>query len=403
MRIAIISPKLGDAFGQERVVMDSVGALRALGHEAILIGESDVGIQSNPALGRVESYLIPHLFSLHYLTQPFKLHQVMRRLNRLLAQLKPELIHWVDQPHHQILKWSVKHFPSLLTAHTVAPSCPASHRLLNDNHPCQFQSGWGCIRINRRGHCLNFLKSDLRRLHAIRAYKLKKQQTFRLGKVLAISEYVKQTLIKDGYPASQIELVYNPVELPTSVSALEQKPNHLIVSACRLVPLKGIEHAIHALKEIEALNWNYWILGTGPLENSLKQLVSKLGLSERIRFLGRTSRDETLQIMSSADIFLQTNVGPEGFGLALAEAAGLGRACIAFDVPALNEIILHEKTGLLISPKDTGALSNAIEELLCSPTLRMRLGAAAKSRIQKEFSLSTHTTKTLDIYQSLTR
>ena len=75
----------------------------------------------------------------------------------------------------------------------------------------------------------------------------------------------------------------------------------------------------------------------------------------------------------------------EGFPLAVLEAMMAGRAVVASRVGGIPEMIVDGETGLLVPPKDAGALASALAWLIASPSLRDRLGKAARSRAMQEF------------------
>ena len=396
LRIAMVSPTLGSAFGLEQVLMTSVSGLRVKGHEVFLIGE-----KAFDSLPKEETpYLIPGLFSTPALLKPGQLKKVKEDFAQVLSKLSPHVVHFLDQPHADLIDLAVSKYPCVLTAHTVAPTCPASHRLANQSSVCDRLSGWSCLWENKKLQCLDGFKSDLHRAHVIYEYERKRAATKQMKAIIAISRYVEEKLLENGFSKSQVRLIYNPLPHLSEIKPLS-RPLPLIVSACRLVPLKGIEFAIRALKKIEHRNWEYWILGEGTLEQSLKDLVRELKLEERVLFKGKTARIQTLEILQSATLFLQPNVGPEGFGLSVAEALSLGTPAVGFDTPALNEIIEHDQNGYLVKAKDIEGLSQAIQKILASPETRERLSKNGGEKITKIFSEDAFIDSTLNLYHEI--
>jgi glycosyltransferase involved in cell wall biosynthesis len=172
------------------------------------------------------------------------------------------------------------------------------------------------------------------------------------------------------------------------------------VSACRLVPLKGLSHAISALKTLENEDWQYWIVGDGPERERLGALVEKLELSARVRFLGKKSQTETRGILAMAHAVLQPNLGPEGFGMTAAEACVLGVPVLAYDVPGLNEIVVNEQTGILAKFGQVENLALGLSRLLENETWARELGYAGRQRMLQHFSPEIHLRETLKNYQA---
>lgn len=386
MRILMLSPTLGDAFGQERVLRDSTLLLAQAGHEIYHLGEKICG--KLPECSGI--FAVPELTS----GNP----AAVGRAKRFLDEVKPDLIHWIDQFEPNFMHWMNRNYPAVLTAHTVSPTCPASHRMTQNHQVCSEQSGWKCLWNNKRFHCLSGFRTDLHRTHVIHNFRKKRRALKELHAVVAISKYVQDTLIRDGFPKEKVHLIYNPVEKPAGLVPMDSAPKKLLVSACRLVELKGLAIALHALHKIQDLEWTYWICGEGPLETSLRHLVVKLGLQSRVEFKGRTTRETMLRIFADSYTVLQPNLGPEGFGLSAAEAGSLGIPVIASDIPALNEIVVDQETGYLFAAGNASELAVKLQRLLSDEREHRRLAENASRSIQERYSPKQHLEKTLQVY-----
>jgi glycosyltransferase involved in cell wall biosynthesis len=111
------------------------------------------------------------------------------------------------------------------------------------------------------------------------------------------------------------------------------------------------------------------IVGSGPLEASLKDLAGALGVSSRVRFLGQMTREETLEVLASADVFAQPSFF-EGHSLALLEAAKLGLPLVVSDVPAQIEGITRSdgaRCGIAVDLHDDLALAKTLQKLIGDP------------------------------------
>lgn len=395
MKILMVSPTLGDAYGQERVMRDSSRLLRQAGHDVYFIGDQKTG-----EIPDCEGYrLIPGLSSVHTLTHPRRANRIQAQAVQYALEIEPDVIHFIEQFDFRLMQRLSDLYPTILTAHTVAPSCPASHRRIGPGEVCTKKSGWLCMAYNVKYGCLDGFKSVVHRAHALEDFFLKRQITRRFPVIGAISKYVQETLIQDGWDEDRVRLIYNPVEAPTQVAPIEA-PKNLIVAACRLVPLKGIDYLLRALEKIKTLDWELWICGDGEQRDLLERLTQQLGLAHRVRFLGKTTLADTRSRMAAARMVVQPNTGPEGFGLSVAEASAMGIPCVTFDVPALNEIIENEKSGLIVPPRDADALAAAISRLLLDDALQARLATGAKLRMDEKYSPETHLAQTLAAYRA---
>ncbi len=120
--------------------------------------------------------------------------------------------------------------------------------------------------------------------------------------------------------------------------------------------------------------------GDGPIEQSARNLVSSLGLSEVITFRKRTSYVEVPLDYRNADIFITTSIS-DGTPVSILEAMASGLPCIATSVGGIPEWIEHERTGLLIAPQSPEQVADALLRLAADPDLRARLGAAARETV----------------------
>jgi glycosyltransferase involved in cell wall biosynthesis len=127
------------------------------------------------------------------------------------------------------------------------------------------------------------------------------------------------------------------------------------------------------------------IAGDGPLLQNLARMVSRLGLHERVKFLG--FEPNVKRWFQAADGFVLSSRW-EGLPMALLEAAACALPAVATDVPGSREVVLDGETGTLVPPADASALAWAMTDLMrTSPEERRRMGACARQRAMEQFSL----------------
>jgi rhamnosyl/mannosyltransferase len=163
---------------------------------------------------------------------------------------------------------------------------------------------------------------------------------------------------------------------------------------------KGVDTLIQALPHISA---RLLIGGDGPMREHWAGLVETLGVSARVRFLGRVSDADLPRLYAAADRFvLPANARAEAFGKVLLEAMASGLACITTEVgTGTSFVVQHEKTGLVVPPQDPDALAQAINRLLDNPQLRRQMGAAGRARVQSEFLPETMLARVQSIYEKV--
>ena len=212
-----------------------------------------------------------------------------------------------------------------------------------------------------------------------------------IDRILAVSPAVADHL-RQHLSIQHAHVVYNPVDLTgldavlsgsTCTWPLVTAPGTLkLLLPGRLVHEKGHADLIDALTLLSG-KVSCVFAGTGPEEPRLRRLAAERNV--QVHMTGPLSRSSFLRLMQSADLVV-TPSRYEGFGLAAAEALYLGTPVIAADVGGLTEIVKHEKTGLLVPPRDSGALALAIERVRENPSLAKQLAERGHEHVRQTFA-----------------
>ncbi len=163
-------------------------------------------------------------------------------------------------------------------------------------------------------------------------------------------------------------IINNPIIL----SSKKRKPMHKIVSVGRFFPQKNQKMLIQAFAEISPQNPDYQLIiyGEGPLRQELESLISNLHLDNKIFLPG--FKKNIHELISDAEIFVLPS-DYEGLSNALLEAMCMGIPCISTNVSGIDEVIKNNINGILIPPGNTDKLVQAMERMINSPELRIKL------------------------------
>jgi phosphatidylinositol alpha-1,6-mannosyltransferase len=219
--------------------------------------------------------------------------------------------------------------------------------------------------------------------------------------VLTNSEFTKKLVLGYGVDPAKIELVFPGVEdiydkqskNAKLVKMHDLQDKYALLTVGRLVKRKGHDRVIESLPQlIKAIpELVYLIVGDGPEKGYLKQLAAKLGLSERVIFVGNI-HDEMLlnQYYNTCDQFLmiarELDTGnAEGFGIVYLEAACAGIPVIAGNSGGAGEAVLHEVTGLVVDPNAIEEVADAVLRLKNDSTLRETLIRQGYDRAKNSF------------------
>ena len=140
-----------------------------------------------------------------------------------------------------------------------------------------------------------------------------------------------------------------------------------------------------------------WIAGAGPEAPELGRQVKELGLTGAVHFLG--PRNDVPALMRRFDLFVLPSLW-EGLPNAALEAMAARRAVVATAVDGTPEAVLEGSTGLLVPPRDSAALAQAIIALLADEPRRRRLGEAGRQRVESEFSMDRMVSQIEALYRA---
>jgi len=229
--------------------------------------------------------------------------------------------------------------------------------------------------------------------------------------VIAISDAVKRHLITDlGVDEKHVFLIYNGVDAAafSTIGAVEDEKDALrmklgfkrspvIGSISRLSPVKGFKYLLLAMKDVlgEIPEAKLLLVGEGPSKAYLMRLAENLGIMPSVFFALNTT--QTQRFLSIIDVFVFYSL-EEGLGLSLLEAMAAGKPCIASDVGGVSSVVENDVTGILVPPRDTHALKEAIIRVFGDNELRVLLAKKGRALVEKKFSLDGMTKGVIGVY-----
>ncbi len=206
----------------------------------------------------------------------------------------------------------------------------------------------------------------------------------------------KCRVVPFGIPLEKFDLTETTVRRAQELR--DGRPAILFIG--RLVYYKGVEYLLQAMTDLAA---RLWVIGTGPLETNLRQLTVRLGLENKVSFLGDVPEDDLPAYYHACDMLaLPSIANSEMFGMVQLEAAACRKPVVATNLPTgVSWVNQHGVTGLLVPPKDARALVMAMRALLESRSLRQELGEAGRQRVETEFTIARMTQGILEVYQDI--
>jgi len=243
---------------------------------------------------------------------------------------------------------------------------------------------------------VNVDQSDLREFLKKLTYKL-------ADKTIAISTAVKKYAIKRyKIPENKIIIIPNDVDvdaLQNKEPAPKDPTKKIIITVGRLVEQKGQKYLLAAFALLPQKNdCELWIVGEGILKSELINETKKLGIENQVKFLG--IRHDIANLLSAADLFVFPSLW-EGLGIAVLEAAIAKVPIIASNIDGIVDIIKNNESGILVPPKDSHALAQAMEYLLNNNLEAETMTENAYSHVKNNFDVKVVVKKYEEMYEEL--
>src|SRR5215475_7702957 len=353
-------------------------------------------------------------------------HEYIGRLHALIHYAPPQQILRIWEENAKAGRTTFKWPTALVEQHEqkYGPSVKAKLRARNALYFAEFfaRSGVDHVHVhfgNRAAHTAGFLKEISGIPFSVTAH----GQDFMkdlgsddlLREICAAAEFVaaetdySRDLLRQRCPdsATKIHRVYNGIDLerfqaPRSVN----NPVPRIVSVGRLVALKGFDDLIDACAELARREIDFVcdIIGDGPLRETLQAKIERLDLSSRVNFLGSLSQGAVFEKLQAADIFaLASTTDAQGatdvFPTVILEAMASARPVVATRLAGIPELVVDGETGMLVSPGDSTALTQALERLLRDPDLRLHFGHAGHARIEQHFRIEKTVVPLMEMFE----
>jgi len=233
-------------------------------------------------------------------------------------------------------------------------------------------------------------------------------------KLIAISEGVRNYLLDvEGVPPQKVAVVRNGIQLEQFVSSADDTKRarqrigipeeaFVIGTVAVLNPRKGLVHLVRAARRIVSkVPQAYFLLvGDGPQEAELRQLVASLGLERRVLLCGEVRHPDVVWLMRAMDVFVLPSL-IDGLGMAVLEAQALERPCVVTSIPGLNEAVAPGQTAIVVPPGDDSALAEAIFSLLADGQKRKIMGSAARLFVEEHYTASVMAHKYEEVYEDV--
>ena len=231
---------------------------------------------------------------------------------------------------------------------------------------------------------------------------------------VAVSDAMKETLIRDGLDADRIHVIYNGIPFygepehttrSAYLSSLDiQWGEDCVIYgiAARLNPVKDVKTLIRAFGEAakQCDNIRLLIAGDGEQRQELEEMAGSLCPPDTVKFIGWQT--DMNSFYHSLNVNMLSSIS-ETFPYAITEGARMGCATISTAVGGIPKVVIDGKTGFLVDPGDWQTMARRIVSLAGDAKLRSSLGQGIYEKVRREFSSQVMAQRQIQIYQTVIR
>ncbi|MGE5813898.1 MAG: glycosyltransferase [Acidobacteriota bacterium] len=331
--------------GQAQVLMTVLG-LRERGHRALLVAHPEGVLLQRASEGHDLIPLAP-ASELDFASS--------WKLSRIIRQLQPDVVHAHD-------------------SHAVAMASAALSMITSGPVPPLLMSRRVDFHIRK---------------NALSRWKYNRVDCF-----VCASNAIKRILISDGIDERKTVVVHDGVDVAkldavprASIHEAFWLPHHapVVANVAALVPHKGQRHLVEAAAIVvrQVPDARFVIFGEGELREPLERQIKAGNLEKHVLLAG--FRADVVALCKTIDVFVMSSI-TEGLGSALLDAMACRKAVVGTTAGGIPEAVVHGTTGLLVPPRNDGALADAIVSMLNDADTRARFGDAGRQRVEEQFS-----------------
>lgn len=183
--------------------------------------------------------------------------------------------------------------------------------------------------------------------------------------------------------------------------AIGRVGSRTILFVGRLSAEKGIEEFIESLTYLLDQPWHAVIVGDGPLQNRVRNLIQKQGIASRVRLTGWLSGTDLDQQYRDAQVVVVPSVVMEAFSLVGIEAMAFGKPVVAFDAGGVREWLRDGRTGYLVEQGNCRGLAERIRALIENPSRAKMMGEEGKQVVEECFRIDSHLERVTQVYEEV--
>lgn len=375
----MVHNEYGKFSGEEAVVNSLLQLLSEHGHDVSLFDRSSTEIEKMP-FGELQAF-----FSGIYNISS------KRSMRRELENHRPDIVHVHNVfpliSPSVLRECRMAGVPVVMTVHNYRLVCPSGLHVVRGQvcEKCRGGREFWCVLRNCEGDIFKSIG------YAARTFMARKRRYFfdNVSMYAALTEFQRQRLIAEGFPAERIDVVPNMVEAngfgPPDVTG------QFVGYVGRVSPEKGVDTLIAAGRNCSNIDFK--------IAGDYHRMPYIVGMApENFEFLGHLDSDAIIKFYTCAKIFVLCSKWYEGFPMVLVEAMLHAKPIICSRIGGLPEIVEEGRTGLLFEPGNAAELAEKIRYLWERPDLCVKMGKAGREKALREYSPEKYYERLMAVY-----
>jgi len=320
------------------------------------------------------------------------------KMTQLLKVFAPDVAHFHIFQHQ--ISPSVfgplkkKKVPLVLTLHDLKPICPTYKMYSNDKvcEACKGRKFYNCfVKKCTKG---SRFKSLINTIEMYLHYFLGYYQG--VDRYIAVSQFYRDKMIEFGFSPEQVVCIPNFIDAAKFEQPYGDRGYGLFFG--RLSYEKGLDHLLEAAALMPDIPLK--IAGTGPSEESLKQLVAERGLNN-VEFLGFVSGDALLDLIANASFTVTPSIWYENCPMSVLESLALQTPVIGAEIGGIPELVDNGVDGYTYEAGNSRALAGEMQQMMSDSVQRQKMGEAGRKKIVEDFNEENHYRQLIDLYQEI--